>query len=236
MKKPLRSIGIIMDGNRRFAKKNLKLTEIGHYQGIKKAKEFLEWAKDAGIKCVTAYVLSLENIKNRSKTEVNKLLQFFEKELDDILKDDHRIHETETRVNFIGRLEILPSKIQEKIEKVKEKTKNHSKYFFNIAIAYGGQQEIVDACKTIASKVKEGVMEVKDINEEEFSRNLYLSEEQYPDLIIRTGDVKRISNFLLWSSAYSELAFTEKLWPDLQKEDFMELINQYDGSTRRFGK
>lgn len=232
----LKSVGIIMDGNRRFAKRNLKLPEQGHQAGISKGREFLEWAKEAGVKRVTAYALSLENMKNRSKSELDNLFKYFEKEMDELLKKDHEIHENQTCIKFIGRLELLPLRLQNKIKKVMELTKNYSKYFFNLAIAYGGRQEIVDTCKKLAKKVLNKEIDVEEINCEVFSENAYLSKEEYPDLIIRTGNVQRISNFLLWASAYSELAFTRKMWPDLQKEDFLAIIDDYRGSERRFGK
>jgi len=231
-----RSIGVIMDGNRRFAKRLLKNPYEGHKLGREKAREFLEWAKDIGIKCVTFYSLSAENLTKRPKIELDKLFEYLDEELDSILEDDHRVHETKTRVKFIGRLELLPEHIQKKMKEVEERTKDYNEHYLNMAIAYGGQQEIVDACRKIAEKVKEGSLDLEKIDKELLSANMYIEESNYPDLIIRTGNVKRISNFLLWESAYSELAFTEEMWPDFKKETFLKIIEDYNKRERRFGK
>lgn len=231
-----RSIAIIMDGNRRFAKKLLKQPYEGHKLGREKAREFLEWAKDANIKCVTFYTLSIENMEKRPEIELNKLYEYLNEELDNLLKEDHRVHETKTRIKFIGRRELLPEDMQKKMAEIEEKTGSYDQHFLNMAIAYGSQQEITDTCKKICKQVKEGSLDPEQIDEGLFSKNMYLEESEYPELVIRTGNVKRISNFLLWQAAYSELAFTEELWPELKKETFLKIIEDYKNRERRFGK
>ncbi|UCD04280.1 MAG: di-trans,poly-cis-decaprenylcistransferase [Candidatus Woesearchaeota archaeon] len=232
-----RSIAIIMDGNRRFAKEILKRpAEEGHEFGVKKARELLEWADEVGIKCITAYALSIENMNSRPKKELDRLYEYLDKEMDKILEDDHKVHETETRMRFLGRLELLPEHIQRKMKEIEERTKNYNKHFLNMAIAYGGQQEIVDAMRKVGIKLEEGSIEVKQIDKSLVSENMYLEESNYPDLIIRTGGERRLSNFLLWEAAYSELAFTDERWPEFKKETFLKIIDDYKKRERRFGK
>lgn len=230
------SIGVIMDGNRRFAKELMKRPWKGHEFGVKKTREVLRWSCELGIKYITVYALSLENLSTRPKIELKKILEYFDKEMDILLSEDHVVHETKTRVKFIGRIRVLPKRIQEKMKGVEQRTKNYKEHFLNVAVAYGGQQEIVDACKEISIKVAKGLLRPNQINEKLFKESLYTDGFRYPDLIIRTGGERRLSNFLLWQSAYSELAFTDKKWPEMTKQDFYELINYYQKRQRRFGK
>ncbi len=230
------SIGIIMDGNRRFAKEIMKRPWEGHKFGVKKAREVLLWSDEFNIKYLTCYALSIENINSRPKKELEKIFDYFEKEMDVILSGNHIVHDTETKVNFIGRLNLIPEKLLKKIERVEEKTENYNKHFMNIAIAYGGQQEIVDAVKKISSKISNGEINKSEIDESLIKKNLYTNDFRYPDLIIRTGGERRLSNFLLWQSAYAELSFTDRKWPELSREDFVEIIKDYQIRERRFGK
>lgn len=229
------SIGIIMDGNRRFAKELMKKPWKGHKFGVKKAREALKWACELGIKYLTVYALSVENLESRPKRELKKIFDYFDKEMDVLLSEDHIVHKTKTKVKFIGRLKLLPKELQKKMKKVEEKTKKYGDHLLNIAVAYGGQQEIVDAFKKISKKISDGLINPEKINEKIIEENLY-SNTSPPDLIIRTGGEKRLSNFLLWQAAYSELFFTKKKWPEIDKETFFKGVKEYQKRERRFGK
>ncbi len=229
-------IAIIMDGNRRTAEIYGKDKYYGHYLGAEKVREVLRWARELGIKVVTLYAFSTENF-NRPKEEVNKLMELFEKKFYEIA-DDKEIHKYKVRVRAIGRIHLLPENVQKAIKYAENKTKNYNNFFVNIAIAYGGQQEIIDAVKKIAWKVKIGEIDPEDIDKELIDKHLYTSDLQYPnpDLIIRTSGEERISNFLIWQSSYSELYFCDIYWPLFRKIDFLRAIREYQRRHRRFGK
>ena len=230
------SIGIIMDGNRRFAKELMKRPWKGHEFGVSKARKVLRWSDELGIEYLTIYALSVENLKTRPNMEFRKILHYFEKELDEVLTGNHIAHETKTRVKFIGRIGLLKKDLRNKMKKVEEMTKDYDKHLLSVAVAYGGQQEIVDACKKISLEVMDGMIEPHQINESLFKESLYTNGFQCPDLIIRTGGERRLSNFLLWQSAYSELAFTDQKWPEFSRENFVSIIKDYQKRERRFGK
>ena len=225
-------IGIILDGNRRFSKRLMMKPWKGHEWGAKKVEKLLEWAKEIGIDELTLYAFSIENF-DRQKKEFEYLMDLFRKELPRLLKDE-RIHESKIRVNFIGRIWMFPKDIQEMMHNVMDKTKNYSNSQINFAMAYGGRTEVVDAAKKIAEKVKNGKLDIEQINEEIFKDNLYLADE--PDLIIRTGGEKRTSNFLSYQGAYSEWIFLDIMWPEFEKKDLINCINEYQSRKRRFGK
>ena len=225
-------IGIILDGNRRFSKRLMIKPWKGHEWGAKKVEKLLEWAKEIGIDELTLYAFSIENF-DRQKKEFEYLMDLFRKELPRLLKDE-RIHESKIRVNFIGRIWMFPKDIQEMMHNVMDKTKNYSNSQINFAMAYGGRTEVVDAAKKIAEKVKNGKLDIEQINEEIFKDNLYLADE--PDLIIRTGGEKRTSNFLSYQGAYSEWIFLDIMWPEFEKKDLINCINEYQSRKRRFGK
>lgn len=229
-------VGIIMDGNRRLAKRLLQKPWKGHELGVKKAREVLKWACKLGIKYMTIYALSVENLKTRPKKELKFILKYLENEMEAVVKKSHIAHKTKTKVRFIGRLHLLPKSIQEKIKKAENSTKDYDKYVLNVAIAYGGQQEITDAVVEIAKKISSGLLKPYEINENLIRHSLYTDGTPYPDMIIRTGEEKRLSNFLLWQSAYSELFFTDKMWPELSKEDFISAIKEFQTRQRRFGR
>lgn len=230
-------LGVILDGNRRFAKELLKRPWEGHKIGLVKARDVLEWACDAGVKYVTAYTLSFENLKTRPKRELQMILSYLEKEMDTILSDkNHIVHRSNVKVKFIGRINLLPQILQEKMKKVEEKTSNYKKHFLNIAVAYGGQQEIVDAVKKIVEKGIDGAIKLSELNEDMIKDNLYTSGQPYPDMIFRTGGEIRLSNFLPYQSVYSELIFTDKRWPELTKQDFDSALEEFSDRKRRFGK
>lgn len=219
-------IGLILDGNRRFAKRLMAKPWKGHEWGAEKVKKLLDWSKELDIGEITLYALSIENM-GRPKVEFDYLMDLFRKEFDE-LKKDKRLKEVKLR--FIGRLSMMPEDIQEKMNILMEETKNNKGVIVNFAIAYGGRQEVIDAVK----KLWDEKIDVKEINEEMFAKHLYL--EDNPDLIIRTGGEKRTSNFLIWQGSYSELIFLDKLWPDFEKEDFEACIKEYSERERRFGR
>ncbi len=229
-------IGIILDGNRRFAKKLMKMPWKGHAWGVKKAREVLGWACEVGIKYMTIYALSYENLKSRPKREMEFILKHFEDEMKAVLKGDHIVNRTKTMVKFIGRINLLPKKIQTLARRVEESTKSYKNHRLNVAIAYGGQQEITDAMVKLAKQVSEGFLKPHEINESLIKHSLYTNGTPYPELIIRTGGDMRLSNFLLWQSAYSELFFLKTYWPELTKEEFLAVLEEYQNRERRFGK
>ena len=225
-------VGIILDGNRRFAKRLMLKPWKGHEFWAEKVKKLLEWSKDVGVKELTLYAFSYENF-SRPKKEFEYLMDLFRKEFDDLI-DDKDIHKDKIKISFIGRLHLFPKDIQEKMYRLMDKTKNYSKYMVNLAMAYGGRAEIVDAVKRIGEKIKKGDLDVKSINEKMFNDNLYMGDDA--DLIIRTGGEKRTSGFLPWQGAYAELVFVDKLFPEFEKEDFLQCIKEFQGRKRRFGK
>ena len=201
-------VGIILDGNRRFAKRLMIKPWKGHEWGAEKVEKVLEWGNELGVRELTLYTLSLENF-NRPKTEFNYLMDLFKKEFKRLSKDP-QLQEKEIRINFIGRLWMLDEELQQILKGISNKTKNNSKFTVNFAIAYGGRQEVVDATIKIAEQVKSGELDISKINEETFLNNLWSSSE--PDLIIRTGGEIRTSNFLNFQAAYSEWIFLEIEW------------------------
>ena len=225
-----RHIAIILDGNRRFAKRLMLKPWKGHDYGEKKVEKLLEWCKELRIEELTLYALSIENF-SRPKKEFNYLMRIFEETFDK-LKDDKRVENI--KINFIGRIWMLPQNIKEKIKDIEEKTKNNTPYKLNIALAYGGRAEIIDATKKISEEIKKGALDIDKINEDVFKKNLYMNSE--PDLIIRTGGEKRISGFLLWQGSYAELFFIDKMWPEFEKKDLITAIKDYEKRERRFGR
>lgn len=230
-------VGIILDGNRRFARELMKRPWAGHKMGLKKARQVLGWACERGIKYVTAYVLSLENIQTRPKGELRLILKYFGKEMDNILTiADHAVHKFSVRVRFIGRTHILPDGLQEKMKQVEDATCKYKKHTLNIAIAYGGQQELVDAMKEILQKGLAGAIRPADLNETILKEHLYTNGQPYPDVIFRTGGEKRLSNFLPFQSVYSELIFTDTKWPALTEKEFDAALKEFSRRRRRFGR
>ncbi|UCC91276.1 MAG: di-trans,poly-cis-decaprenylcistransferase [Candidatus Aenigmatarchaeota archaeon] len=230
-------VGIIPDGNRRLAKRLMKKPYKGHEWGLEKIKKVLEWCEEVGIKVMTFYVLSLENLEKRPKRELDFLFSLARKEIENMLREeDHVLHKNRVKVSFFGRLDLLPKGLQEVIRKLTERTKDYSNYSLNLAIAYGGRQEIVDASKRIALKAREGVIDPEKIDESMLRSYLWTNGFPDPDLILRTGGEKRVSNFLPFQSTYSELVFLDKFWPELEKEDFLQAVREFGERQRRFGK
>ena len=231
----LQHIAFIMDGNRRFAKRLMEKPWMGHEWGAKKVKEVLSWCREVGVKYVTFYTLSIENLNSRPAEELDMLMRIFRREFSKIPKD-REVHKHQIRINVIGRLDLLPEDVQRVAYNAMEATKHHSRYVVNFAIAYGGRQEIIDAVKKIVTLAKNNGMTAEKIDEDLFNQFLYTNGTPDPDLIIRTSGEQRLSGFLLWQSAYSELYFTEQLWPEFTKEEFMRAVNEYKRRERRFGK
>ncbi|MCJ7571389.1 MAG: polyprenyl diphosphate synthase [Candidatus Thermoplasmatota archaeon] len=227
-------IAIIMDGNRRFAKDLGLKPEAGHQIGKEKIIEVLEWCFELGIKNLTIYAFSTENF-NRSTDEVQSLMNICKQELENASKDS-RIHKNQVRVRIIGHIDSLPNEITELAKKIMKQTQNYDKYSFNIALAYGGREEIIQAIKKIAQDVKEGKLKTEEIKEQTVSNYLYTKDLPDPDIILRTSGEERISNFLLWQLAYSELYFSDVFWPAFQKRDFLQAIRTVQKRQRRYGK
>ena len=227
-------VAIIMDGNRRFAKDLGLKPEAGHQIGKEKIIEVLEWCFELGIKNLTIYAFSTENF-NRSSDEVQTLMDLCKQELENASKDS-RIHKNQVKVRIIGYIDSLPNDIAESAKKIMKQTENYDKYSFNIALAYGGREEIVHAIKNIANDVKEGKLILEEIKEQTVSNYLYTKELPDPDIILRTSGEERISNFLLWQLAYSELYFSDVYWPAFQKRDFLQAIRTIQKRQRRYGK
>jgi len=225
MKKIPYHLGIIIDGNRRWAReKGLPALE-GHRKGLAKVKELIKWSKERGVKILTLFVFSTENWK-RTKREVNFLMKLAKSAIADNLKELHR---EGIKVRIIGQRERLPGFLQKTIAQAEELTKNNKGMVLNFALSYGGRAEITEAIK----KIIENKIPPEKINENVVSQNLWTSDL---DLIIRTGKEQRISNFLIWQAAYSELYFCKKYWPDFNEKDLDEALADYARRQRRFGK
>lgn len=224
-------IAIILDGNRRYArKKGLELWK-GHEAGAEKVRELLRWCQEFGVRELTLYTFSTENF-NRSKIEVDFLMNLLKKEFNR-LKDSREIHENKVRINVIGNPSLFSEDVQEIFRQIMERTKCYNEHVLNFALGYGSREEITQAARKIAEKAVKGEIKVRDINEKMISENLYLKNE--PELLIRPGGEKRISNFLLWQLSYAEFIFLDKLLPELTKEDFKQCIEEFGRRVRRFG-
>ncbi|OQX21560.1 MAG: di-trans,poly-cis-decaprenylcistransferase [Candidatus Altiarchaeales archaeon A3] len=219
-------IAITPDGNRRYAKKKGKGFEEAYAIGMNKFRDFVEWCSDLNVEGVTAYALSLENIQNRGAAELEVLSKILIKEIDKTINDE-RIHKNEVCVKVCGNLnEVKSKKFVEKLKELEDATAKYSKHKVNLAVAYGGRQEIIEVIKKFKNSSEE-------VNEENVRNKLLVKE--YPDVFIRTG-AHRISNFLLWQTAYSEIYFVDKLWPELEKDDLIKIIGDYNKTKRNFGK
>lgn len=223
-------VAIIMDGNRRWAKKNNLNTPQGHKEGAENLKRIAKFANKIGIKYLTVYAFSTENWK-RSQEEVGAIMKLLKFYLADFFNwDDENI-----KINVLGRIAELPKDLKDQIHKIEEKTKNNTGLVLNICFNYGGRDEIVNATKNIAQKVLDGELKIEDINEKLFSDYLYTANQPDPDLLIRTSGEERISNFLPWQISYSEFVFTDKFWPEYDEQEFLNSIQIYQKRTRRFG-
>lgn len=224
-------IAIIMDGNGRWAKEHSLPRIAGHRRGAKTAQEIVDSARALGVKILTLYTFSTENWK-RPKKEVDALFKILEDYLD---KEHEKLNKNNVRFSVIGRMDGLPSSVKEKLKRIIESTKGNTGLILNLALNYGGRPEIVDAAKELSKDVKDGVVQIGDIDEKLFASYLYTSGLPDPDLLIRTSGEFRISNFLLWQISYSEIYVTKKLWPDFKKEDLKKAIDEYGIRERRYG-
>ena len=215
-------IAVIMDGNGRWAKKRGMNREKGHRAGRKSVKKIVESCIELGIKNL-----------NRPKLEIDFLMQLLFLSLKDELKS---LNKNNIRFETIGNLGMLPKKISTYLQKVKNETRKNSKLILTLALSYGSRSEIVDVVREISDKVKNNIISSKNIDETVINNHLYTRNLPDVDLLIRTSGEKRISNFLLWQIAYSELYFTKKLWPDFRKKDLYRAIISYQNRERRFGK
>jgi len=225
-------IAIIMDGNGRWAKKRGKERFLGHQAGAEAAKDVSIAASDFGVKYLTLYAFSKENW-NRPKEEVEKLMNLLirgvEENLDELIS-------LNIRIRIIGDVKNLPADVQRAVLKVTESSAKCSGLNLNLALNYSSRWEITNAIKKIAEKIKNGQLDVENIDENYISSQLETSEIPDPDFLIRTSGEYRISNFLLWQMSYTEMYFTETLWPDFKKEDLKKAIEEYQKRERRFGK
>jgi tritrans,polycis-undecaprenyl-diphosphate synthase [geranylgeranyl-diphosphate specific] len=229
-------VAIILDGNRRWAKYHFLASKGIHAMGADKAEQLLTWIYDLKIRITTLYVLSIENLE-RDKKELDDIYNLLGIKLEK-LYNDSRIHEREMKIKAIGNIDALPQSIKDILSKLEKETDHYDLTFLNIAIAYGGQQELVDAIKKIAQDVEKKELKISDITEQSIHSYLYTSHlpQPEPDLILRTSGEKRLSGFLLWQSAYSELVFMDVFWPEFRKIDLMRAIRTFQRRRRRYGK
>lgn len=232
--KPLgmpKHVAIIMDGNRRFARKRGLPPHIGHVFGSRKAEEVLNWCWELGIKNVTVYAFSTENFK-RSEEEKENIFRIVTKELRRLAKDK-RIHKNKVRVKIVGKLELLPSYVKEAINVVETATKNYGNFNLNIALAYGGRQELMDAIKSLLRDVNRGRLKSGEIDSRTLEKYLY-GDGDYAnvDLVIRTGGEQRLSNFLPWQTANSVAYFCDVYWPEFRKIDLLRAIRAWQQKRR----
>ncbi len=227
-------LAIIMDGNRRFAWKSNIATGIGHRIGKEKLERVLDWTLEIGIPWLTVYALSTENL-NRPEKELATLFKLYIEGLRDIA-DDERIHKNKVKVQIIGRRDLLPKDVNDAIDYAEQKTVDYDQFVFTVCLAYGSREEMIDAIRSIAEEHATGELALESINEKAVSDRLYTGEMPDPDLVIRTSGEERISNFLLWQMAYSELYFSDVFWPSFQKKDLLKAIRTYQDRRRRFGE
>ena len=228
-------VAIILDGNRRWANEKEVNPWLGHKKGAETVEQLLDWCERLGVKSVTLYTFSTENFR-RSPGEVEEIMRIAEEKFRELLTDE-RIHRNKVHVKVIGRVSLLPESLQQLIAEVEKATEDYDKQFLNFAFAYGGRAEIVDATKLIAEKVKNGELDVDDVNESTFEKYLYTSHmpNQEPDLIVRTSGEERLSGFLLWQAAYSELCFLDVYWPDFRLIDLLRAFRTFQRRKRRYG-
>lgn len=225
-------IAVIMDGNGRWAKRRGLPRTMGHRRGVDALKEALRCCRDWGVQALTAYAFSTENW-GRPLEEVDFLMALFERVL---MRELREMMEEEVRIQFVGNLAALPKSLQEKIDYSTEETKQNKGILFTIATNYGGRQEILKACRELATQVKQGLIQPEDIDETLFEQHLYTTGICHPDLLIRTSGEMRISNFLLWQLAYAEIYVTDTLWPDFNYKELHLALASYQKRERRFGK
>jgi undecaprenyl diphosphate synthase len=225
-------VAVIMDGNGRWAKRQGLPRIMGHRRGVDVLKDLLRCCRDWGVQALTAYAFSTENW-GRPLEEVEFLMTLFERVLRQELREMMREN---VRIKFVGNLGALPRSLQAEIERSMLETQDNQGISFTVATNYGGRQEILRACRAIAAQVQQGTVQIEDIDERLFERHLYTAGICDPDLLIRTSGEMRLSNFLLWQMAYSEIYVTDTLWPDFDRHAFHQALTAYQQRERRFGK
>ncbi len=225
-------VAVIMDGNGRWARQRHLPRVMGHQRGVATLKELLRCCRDWGIAHLTCYAFSTENW-GRPSLEVEFLLTLFERvlhqELEDLIRE-------QVRLEFVGQLQELPPSLQSQISEAVARTRHHQRVWLTVATNYGGRQEIVRACQTLAQQVQRGELTPEDIDETRFAQQLYTAASPDPDLLIRTSGEMRLSNFLLWQIAYAEIYVTPTLWPDFDRESFHQALVAFQQRQRRFGR
>lgn len=228
----IKHIAIIMDGNRRWAKSHNLDTKLGHKKGAEVLETISRYCNKIGLEYLTVYAFSTENWK-RTKEEVGAIMLILQMYLDRFLKTADLDN---IKLRILGDIDGVPEELRKKMIQMEERTKDNTGLNLNIAFNYGGRAEIVRATQRIAQDVLDGKMEIKDINEDTISNNLYTCGQSDPDLVIRTSGELRMSNFLPWQITYSEFLFLDKYWPDFTSEDIDNAINEYNNRYRRIGK
>jgi undecaprenyl diphosphate synthase len=226
-----RHVAVIMDGNGRWAEERGKTRNEGHWEGIEAVRAVVRGAHELGVKVLTLYSFSLENW-DRPKTEVDELMRILEHYLETELDETHR---NGIRVRVIGRPELLPPAVRKRLDAAVERTRHNREMTLVFALSYGGRQELVDATRRLLRDVERGLVDPDRLDEKTFSAYLYEPDLPDPDLLIRTGGESRVSNFLLWQIAYTELYTTPVMWPDFRKGHLIEAVLDYQGRERRFG-
>jgi undecaprenyl diphosphate synthase len=225
-------VAIIMDGNGRWAGKRSLKRFLGHQQGAKSVQYVVETASRINLPWLTLYAFSLENNLRRPKTEVNFLMRLLRSYLGDNVQ---RMNDNNVRIAYIGRIHELPSEVQEKMQWAAEETAHNNGTVLTLALNYGARSELVDAVQALAREAASGNLSLDRISEEDISRHLYTAHMPDPDLVVRTSGEFRVSNFLLWQMAYSEIFVTDRLWPDFRGIHLLEAIADYQRRERRYG-
>jgi len=231
-----KSIAVIPDGNRRYAKKHGLPLEVAYAKGFQKVNSVLEWAFEEKVRRMSFWALSFENFKKRSSLELRVLFGLMREKMNEALHAPE-FKERDVRIKFFGRVDLLPKTIQELVKEIEEKTGERSEFELQVGIAYSGQEEIIRASTMIAQELAAGRVSEEQLQRmpaNNFYKYLYTSFE--PDMVIRTGGVHRLSGFLPFQSAYSEYYFSPKLWPEFSKKDFQKSVWEYENAQRRFGK
>ena len=227
----LEHLAIIMDGNRRWAKEKSMMTTMGHKRGADVLVDIAKYCNEIGLKYLTVYAFSTENWK-RTEEEVGYLMGLLGVYLDKFLNE---LDMKNIKISFIGNIDVIDSSLSNRIRNLEAKTSNNTGLNLIIAFNYGGRDEIVRACRNIAEEVKDGKLNLEDIDENVFSNHLYTKGKKDPDLVVRTSGEMRTSNFLPWQLTYSEFFFVNKHWPDFKIDDLEEIVKEYNTRNRRFG-
>ena len=225
-------VGMIMDGNGRWAQKRLMNRVRGHEKGTRTVRDVVTACRELGIQYLTLYAFSTENW-GRPKTEVKALMLLLKKF---IISEREEMESRNIRLNILGQIDKLPPDIQEEARQTMDLTRNNTSLVLNLALSYGSREEITRAVRSLADKVRQGRLNPEDITEESISAHLYTAQMPDPDLIIRTSGEFRLSNFLMWQAAYAEIYISDTLWPDFSREELIHILKNYQERDRRFGK